>query len=87
MFRQSESRDSQSQKVINVLANDDDADGDPLTVTFVSDPPNGTAVIDNNRVVYSPDFGFVGVDTCTYVIEDGNGGTGNAVITVTVIPT
>ncbi len=51
---------------IDVLANDSDADGDTLTVTSVSDPANGTAVIDDNgtpddptddRIVYTPDAG------------------------------
>ena len=50
---------------IDVLANDTDVDGDELTITDVSDPANGNITItDNNTTVtYTPDPGFLGVDT------------------------
>src|SRR5919109_2279957 len=70
---------------ISVLANDSDADGDSLTVTGVSDPPNGSAVINaDNTVTYDPDGCFVGTDTFSYTISDGNGGTDTALVSVTL---
>lgn len=71
---------------INVLVNDSDPDCcDTLTVLAVSDPPNGTATINpNNTVTYDPDGCFVGIDTFTYTITDGNAGTAMAMVTVTV---
>ena len=49
---------------IPVLANDDDPDGDPLEVTGVTEPGNGTAVAspDGEGVAYEPDEEFTGVD-------------------------
>jgi Big-like domain-containing protein len=52
---------------IDVLANDADADGDPLTATGVTDPPNGTATVNpDNTVTYRSTCGFSGFDTFTY---------------------
>ncbi|WP_146591644.1 Ig-like domain-containing protein [Puniceibacterium confluentis] len=71
----------------DVTANDTDPDGDPLTVTLVSDPANGTATInDDGTVTYTPDAGFTGDDTITYTISDGQGGTDTGDWVVTVSP-
>jgi M6 family metalloprotease-like protein len=68
---------------INVLANDSDPNGDVLTVTGVTDPPNGTAVNNGDgTVTYRPDCRFLGIDTFTYTIDDGNGGTDTGLVTV-----
>ena len=69
---------------LDTIANDSDADGDALTITNVSDPANGTAVINGGQIVYTPDDDFVGTDTFTYTISDGNGGTATATETVVV---
>ncbi len=69
---------------INVLGNDSDPDGDPLTVTGAT-APNGTVVINaNGSLVYTPNANFNGTDTITYTISDGNGGTATATVTVTI---
>ena len=72
---------------IGVLLNDSDQDGDDLSLAIVSQPENGTAALSSQgtRIVYSPDTGFVGVDSFVYEITDGNGGSANATVTVTVI--
>ncbi len=71
---------------INVLGNDVDPDGDPLTVTAAS-APNGTVTINPDGTLrYVPNPNFNGTDTITYVISDGDGGTSTAVVTVTVTP-
>jgi subtilisin family serine protease len=71
---------------VNVLANDDDPDGDLLTVA-VSDPPaNGSATRnEDNTVTYTPNTGFVGTDSFEYELTDGNGGMSTATVTVTVL--
>jgi hypothetical protein len=70
---------------INVLANDSDPDGDLLTVTWVSDPANGSAAINPDKIVtYKPDGCFVGTDTFTYWIDDGKGGSDSGVVKVQV---
>ncbi|MCL4858349.1 MAG: tandem-95 repeat protein [Caldilineaceae bacterium] len=69
---------------IDVLANDSDPDGDGLTIASVTPPANGTAVVDNGRVVYTPNASFVGSDSFTYTITDGKGGSATATVTITV---
>ena len=73
---------------IDVLANDNDGPdtGETLTVTVVSNPPNGTATITGGGtgVSYTPDANYFGSDSFTYTISDGNGGTDTATVSITV---
>jgi serine protease AprX len=73
---------------INVLANDEDIDSDPLSVTAASDPANGSATINpDNTITYTPDTGFAGQDTFTYTIcapEGCDTTSDTATVTVTV---
>ena len=70
---------------VPVLGNDTDAEGDPLTVSAVTDPAGGSAVIEaDGTVTYTPDTGFTGTDTFTYTVTDGYGGNDSALVTVTV---
>ena len=80
---------------IAVLGNDTDADGDPVTISNLGAPANGTVSIDNNgtpgddtddRIVYTPDADFNGADSFTYTIDDGRGGTDTGTVDVTVTP-
>ncbi|WP_148273220.1 Ig-like domain-containing protein [Stigmatella aurantiaca] len=73
--------------VVNVLANDTDADsGTVLSVTAVTQPAHGTVSLVNGVVSYTPSPGYVGTDTFTYTVSDGNGGTDTATVTVTITP-
>ncbi|MEW8028376.1 MAG: retention module-containing protein, partial [Candidatus Thiodiazotropha sp.] len=71
---------------VDVLPNDNDPDGDALTVTAVTQGANGSVTIDpaTGNPVYTPNPDFNGTDTFTYTIDDGNGGTDTATVTVTV---
>ena len=72
---------------IDVVANDTDLEGDTLQVTSVTMPSNGTAVIKSGSattITYTPNAGFHGSDSFTYVASDGNGGTDTGTVTVTV---
>jgi len=75
-----------SQVNVSVLSNDFDPDGDLLTVTIDSLPSNGTVIVMlNNTIDYIPDSNFFGVDSFTYMIDDGNGLTDTAMVDVTVL--
>lgn len=73
-----------SGTVIDVMSNDTDLDSDTLTITSVTQPSNGTVVNNNGNVTYTPAPGFSGMDSFTYTVSDGNGGTSTAVVTVNV---
>ncbi len=71
-----------------VLGNDNDVDFDTLTVntTPVANVTNGTLVLNaDGSFTYTPNSGWSGVDTFTYQITDGNGGVGQATVTLTVV--
>jgi hypothetical protein len=76
-------RDASAQ--IAVLANDSDADGDPLHIAAVMPPLHGTAEIVGNQVKYVPSIGYYGSDTLTYLIEDSHGGATSAEIHINVL--
>ncbi|MBN1581056.1 MAG: tandem-95 repeat protein, partial [Anaerolineae bacterium] len=73
---------------INVLANDGDADGTlvPGSVTVVSAPAHGTAVVNaDGTITYTPNAAFSGTDTFTYTVQDNVQVVSNvATVTVTV---
>ena len=58
---------------IAVLANDTDPAGQPLTITSVTQGAHGTVTITGTSVTYKPAATFVGTDSFTYTITDGQG--------------
>ncbi len=56
----------------NVLANDSDPDGDPLSASLTGAPSNGTLTLNpNGSFTYTPNSGFSGADSFTYSASDG----------------
>ena len=71
----------------DVLANDSDSDGylDATSVTVSSQPSNGSASVGSyGNITYTPDSGFSGTDTYTYLVQDDDGAFGSATVTITV---
>ncbi len=63
-----------SNNQIDVLANDDDPDGDLLNVScIISSPSHGLASEDGDFVYYSPDPNYFGSDSFVYQITDNKG--------------
>ncbi|MGB3402776.1 MAG: Ig-like domain-containing protein [Microcoleaceae cyanobacterium] len=71
---------------VKVLNNDTDPDGDPLNLLEFDSTSNngGTVTLDGDTLLYIPAADFTGVDTFTYTISDGKGGTDTATVTITV---
>ena len=72
-----------------LLANDSDPEGGALTVntTAVNEPASGLLTLnDDGSFDYLPDADFVGDDTFTYEVEDEEGLTSQADVTITVNP-
>src|SRR5690606_17631608 len=70
---------------INVLANDTDAEANPLAVTAVGTAAHGTVLLNQNgTITYIAATGYVGTDSFSYTISDGQGGTSTASVEVSV---
>ncbi|MFN0093045.1 MAG: cadherin-like domain-containing protein [Acidimicrobiales bacterium] len=57
---------------VDVLANDADADGDPLTISITS-ASRGLPVVNGDRILYVPAPDYAGADSFTYQVSDGVG--------------
>ncbi len=69
-----------------VLANDYDADGDTLWPEVVAWPGHGALSLgDDGSFTYQPSPGFVGEDTFTYAVFDGESASIPATVTITVV--
>ena len=66
---------------IDALANDT---GNGLTINNVDTPNNGTAVISNHKIIYTPTTDFTETDTFNYTIQNEEGLTDSGLISVTV---
>ena len=70
-----------------LLRNDSDPDTDPLTVTGTNYGGPGTLIVNpDGSFTYLPAPDFVGDDTFTYTISDGNGGSATGTATINVDP-
>jgi hypothetical protein len=71
----------------SVLGNDSDGDGDPLSAVWASGPANGLLTLNaNGTYTYTPDVGFSGTDSFTYVANDGTANSDMATVAITVAP-
>lgn len=72
--------------VLDVLANDTDADGDSLSLAAVTTPSGGATAVKDGKVIYTPKAGFTGNDAFSYTVQDGRGGSASGQVTVAVQP-
>ena len=74
-----------SGNIIDVLGNDTDSDGGPITVASVTQPSNGSVINNGSSVSYSPDADYCNggapTDDFTYTLNGGS----SATVEVTVI--
>ena len=69
-----------------VLANDTDPEGDPLTAVLRADVSNGSLTLNGDgSFTYTPDAGFAGEDSFTYVANDGQADSNEATVTIQVL--
>ncbi len=66
------------------LANDDDPEGDSLSIVDFSQPRNGGVVLDGTRFVYTPNEDFYGQDSFVYSAADSQGNQSQASVDLQV---
>ncbi|NHJ14152.1 MAG: tandem-95 repeat protein [Candidatus Thorarchaeota archaeon] len=78
--------DEDTPVVINLRANDWDSDGDPLHIASTTEPLHGTVEINpDGTVTYYPAANYFGSDSFSYTIDDGNGGTDVAMVSIAIL--
>lgn len=81
--------DEDASVAIDMLANDQDVDGDPLSVTILTGPTSGTLLppaVAGGAWTYVPDADFHGSDSFTYAVRDGVNAPVAGTVRVTVRP-
>ena len=74
-----------STKIINVLANDTNAAGGELIIIDGGESANATIENKDGVIRYTPNFGFIGMDSFLYVIEDSAGTQATGTVSVNVL--
>ncbi|MEP4196742.1 MAG: tandem-95 repeat protein [Aliishimia sp.] len=71
--------------VLDVLANDTDPDNDVLVIETVGPALHGVAVLNaDDTISYTPNLGFLGEDSITYVVSDGLSQSETALVTISI---
>lgn len=71
--------------IIDVLANDNDIEGDEITLTIAISTGRGSVNITDNKVSYTPASGFSGTEVVNYTVEDSAKASATATLTISVI--
>lgn len=75
---------SLSISTASLLANDSDVDGDTLSIIGVSSATNGSVSLSGSNITFTPNANFYGNASFQYTVSDGQGGTTNATVNITV---
>ena len=77
---------SKTFSACNLSGDDRDVDGDPLSVTAVDGARHGSVTLNpDGTITFTPEAGFTGDASFRYTVEDGNGGSDSASVTVHVL--
>ncbi|MFH1739850.1 MAG: cadherin-like domain-containing protein, partial [bacterium] len=70
---------------ISVLTTDSDPEGNPLTISGVTQGTNGNATHTTSTMTYAPNADYFGNGSFTYTIGDGQGNSDAVTVTVTPV--
>ena len=77
---------SKTFSACNLSGDDRDVDGDRLSVTAVDGARHGSVTLNpDGTITFTPEAGFTGDASFRYTVEDGNGGSDSASVTVHVL--
>ncbi|HGJ65599.1 TPA: tandem-95 repeat protein [bacterium] len=85
-FADSKSVTTDEDKSVDIILTGSDPDNDPLTFKIINNPQNGTLSGTLPNVTYTPNPDFNGVDSFTYVSNDGTSNSPQATVNITIIP-
>ncbi len=69
---------------LDIVLTGSDPDGDPLTFTIVSGPTQGTLSGSGPNLIYTPAPGFAGLDSFSFVVNDGQLDSAAVVVSITI---
>lgn len=72
------------EQTIDVLSNDSDIDGDSLSLASFDYAGSGSVKIEDNKLLYTSASDYYGEEKITYTVSDGNEGTAQGEVTITV---
>ena len=79
--------DEDSFVIIDVLANDNDLDGDTIQIATITTGLLGsTTLLPDQSIMYTPNLNANGEDLFSYIITDNAGGQATATVAVTINP-
>jgi len=68
-----------------LLVNDSDVDSNSLSITDVANATNGTVALnEDGTITFEPDTSFSGEATFTYTVDDSQGGSSSATVTLNI---
>ena len=70
---------------VSIVLAGSDADGDSLSFSFVGAPTNGGLTGSLPNLVYAPDAGFIGLDSFSFTVSDGQNTSSVATISISVV--
>lgn len=76
---------SSSSILVDVLANDTDANADVLSVLSFGAPSAGVVVLEFGKLRFTPPAGFIGTATFPYIVADELGATATGLVSVNVV--
>lgn len=82
----SKSAETSEESAVSITLDGSDEDNNALAFFIVTPPAHGTLTGTAPDVTYTPAGGFSGVDSFTYQVSDGTASSGEATISITVIP-
>ncbi len=78
--------DSDMDVWIDVINNAYDPEGDPFSIESLNQPMNGSINISGDSIIYTPNSGFIGIDSFSYTITDGILESDEAMVDIRVRP-
>lgn len=78
--------DEDTTKVLDVINNDTDDNGDTLSIESFTQPSFGSLAVNNGVLTYTPDSDYYGMDSFTYVVSDGEFSSEETLVTLDVLP-